>query len=121
MGRSDFCKRPRTVSPLGRGHYGRHLLPCAVFGLFLTEMLLRSAALALFVVFAIAFQEDIRRTILLGGTGGSRIWKRTRISSDDVVPLVRICVSSVRPSAMGILIVLQGRESLDASIRRGWD
>lgn len=90
-----------------------------VFGLFLTEMLLRSAALALFVVFAIAFQEDIRRTVLRWRHRRPyRIWKRTRISSDDVVPLVEFAFQCAA-QRMGVLIVLQGRESLDQSVVGG--
>lgn len=90
-----------------------------VFGLFLTEMLLRTAGLVLFVVFAIAFQEDIRRAVLRW-----RHWRpyrtpnRSRLASDDVDPLVDFAFQCAE-QRIGLLIVLQGRESLDHSVMGG--
>ena len=89
------------------------------FGLFLTEMLLRTAGLALIVVFAIAFQEDIRRVVLRW-----RHWRpyralnRSRLPSDDVDPLVDLAFQSAE-QRVGLLIVLQGRETLDHSVTGG--
>ncbi|SIO65570.1 TIGR00159 family protein [Singulisphaera sp. GP187] len=90
-----------------------------VFGLFLTEMLLRTAGLALFVVFAIAFQEDIRRAILRW-----RHWRpfqalnRSRHPSDDVEPLVDLAFQSAE-QRIGVLIVLQGHETLEHCVNGG--
>lgn len=88
-------------------------------GLFLTEMILRSAAMALFVVFAVAFQEDIRRAVLRW-----RHWHpyrtlgQTHFRSQDVDPLVDFAYESAE-QRIGALIVLQGHEMLDSHLNGG--
>lgn len=90
-----------------------------VSGLFLTEMLLRSAALTLSVVFAIAFQEDIRRVVLRW-----RHWRphrpigQSRLRNTDVDPLVDLAFRCAE-QRIGALIVFQGHEMLDSHLNGG--
>ena len=97
---------------------GVYFMACA-FELFLTEMLFRTAVLALFVVFAIAFQEDIRRAVLRW-----RYWRpfqsldQFRAQRDDVDPLIEVAFQSAQ-QRIGALIVLQGRETLDGCLNGG--
>lgn len=115
-----LLRTPANRTPLvGAGlMVGLYFLARA-FGLFLTEMLLRTAGVALVVVFAIAFQEDIRRAVLRW-----RHWRpyqalsRSRHPSDDVDPLVDLAFQCAE-ERIGLLIVLQGRETLDHCVNGG--
>lgn len=115
-----LLRTPANRMPLlGAGIMVAVYFMARVFGLFLTEMLLRTAGLALVVVFAIAFQEDIRRAVLRW-----RHWRpfqglnRSRLPSDDLDPLVDFAFQSAE-ERVGLLIVLQGREPLDHCLNGG--
>jgi len=88
-------------------------------GLFLTEMLLRAATLPLIVVFAVAFQEDIRRAIVRWRhwqpRRGSEQAIRLRVMIDAIAETVAYCSAH----RFGALIVLQGHEPIDSHLSGG--
>ena len=91
------CRRPRTGCHLG-SHHGGRLLHGLCLQTLLTEMPVRtSGAMALFVVFAIAFQEDIRRA----GPPTGRYWRPFQsldqfVHCNDIDPLTEVAFQSGR-------------------------
>ncbi len=88
------------------------------FGLFLTEMLLRGAAFVLVVVFAIAFHEDIRRTVARFRGWRWSSFRGHQRSGDELDPVVEFAFESAA-ARIGALIVLRGRDPLDGLLQGG--
>lgn len=113
--RTTVNRMPLVVAVVMVGIY----FTARAFGLFLTEMLLRTASLALFVLFAIAFQEDIRRAVLRWRhRRPSRTSVRSDRTTEDVDALVELALQSAE-KRIGMLVVLQGREKLDHCVNGG--
>lgn len=89
-----------------------------LFGLFLTEMLLRGAAFVLVVVFAIAFHEDIRRTVAQFRGARWRSSHRNQRPIDELDPVIRFAFECAAEK-IGALIVHRGRDSLDGLLQSG--
>ncbi len=91
------------------------------YGLFLTEVVLRTGAIVLIVALAIAFQEDMRRT--LRRMRYSRFFDLFRPAAGShreltFDPLVETAFQ-LASNHTGALIVVQGRESLEMHLRGG--
>ncbi|BBO32294.1 diadenylate cyclase [Lacipirellula parvula] len=107
----------RTLLLAAAGLVGVYLAASA-FELYLTELALRSAALGLLVLFGIAFQEDIRRAILLRwrwrGSGRAENW----LTSGPIDELIDFIAKSAE-QRVGVLVVIQGRDALDSVLKGG--
>ncbi|WP_428306499.1 diadenylate cyclase [Lacipirellula sp.] len=107
----------RTLLLAAAGLVGVYLAASA-FELYLTELALRSAALGLLVLFAIAFQEDIRRAILLRWRWKGKIRAEDWLAGEPIDELIDF-VSKSAEQRVGVLVVIQGHDALDSLLRGG--
>lgn len=93
-------------------------LVASVFELYLTELALRTAALGLLVLFAIAFQEDIRRAILQRWRWRGKMFAENELTGEPIDELIDF-VSKSAEQRVGVLVVIQGRDALDSALKGG--
>ncbi|HEX2867553.1 MAG TPA: diadenylate cyclase [Ignavibacteriales bacterium] len=90
-----------------------------IFGLYLTEMLIKIVIGVILIAAIMLFQSDIRRLIDLFGTwGGIRGQKRTGILNSTVDVITSAC-TKMAENHTGALIAIRGREIWDNCINGG--
>ncbi|MGE5432046.1 MAG: diadenylate cyclase [Syntrophomonadaceae bacterium] len=90
-----------------------------IFGLYLTEMLIKIVIGVILIAAILLFQSDIRRLIdLIGTWGGLRGSKRTGILNTTVDTIISAC-AKMAEKRTGALIAIRGREIWDNCINGG--
>jgi len=112
-----WTTRNRTLLLAAIGLVGIYLAASA-FELYLTELTLRSTALGLLVLFAIAFQEDLRRAIVLRWRWRGKSREENWIAGEQTDELIDF-ISKSADQRVGALVVMQGHDSLDAILKGG--